>query len=758
MKRLLIFLFFIAFEFLPALSDTFNAEISVKTEEIMPYKISNLLFGGFVEFVTNVVDSPTGIWAEDLMDRGFDVCVWDNLATSKYWNTHQEGGGEFKFELRFEGYNPQGLCSQYISAKNTVAGSRAGVYQTIFQNDTVGMDFYIYFRGKINKNTSYDGLYLYIYDTTMTRVLRVYALGKPDSVNWKKSSIKISPTKGYNRVLLMIAIHGDGWVELDDASCMPSDNINGVRKEQYDLLKNWKPGVIRYPGGGFANSVDQIWYNVIGDIDKRKALIVGDRYHRMDFGYDEFMRLCEDLNIEPYFSVRYHGLTVDDAANFVEYCNGGETSKWGKIRAQNGHPNPYKVKYFEIGNEEYYFDPAYATNYKTIHDAMYKKDPTITFISGLDIWGTEENFQKAMDTLGPITQIVANHPIIFNTPSEPATDEEFYISNSTVASQTHWAILRFEQWLNNGKYLFKIKQGSTEWGYVYEYWPWAPFDRVEAGASLGIGIYTADQLFTFIKCANSLVMANITYEMNFIRGGYNKYTNQRVIFGTPSYHIMAMMSNHLGANVYTTNISSPLIQMRAIDGLFNANNYPWVDAITNGNTDTLFVYIINKHPNDSAIVKLDIDKISRYDSLNVYQLASKSYLDANTCEDPNFVVPRQYQWAVSDSYKLPPHSFTILAIPRNYKHIEDTTSAPGVISLNVYPNPANNYINVRFESPNSLLASIKIVDQVGNVMISQNLDSIEINNVIDISMLPCGVYFLRVSCGSKTYNAKIIKN
>jgi hypothetical protein len=98
MKKYLTILILCIVLYLPVKSETINAEISVKPEEIMPYKISNLLFGGFLEFVTNVIDSPTGIWAQDLLDRGFDApdSIW---RTSYYWKTYQEGNGDFIYYL-----------------------------------------------------------------------------------------------------------------------------------------------------------------------------------------------------------------------------------------------------------------------------------------------------------------------------------------------------------------------------------------------------------------------------------------------------------------------------------------------------------------------------------------------------------------------------------------------------------------------------------------------------------------------------------
>lgn len=741
---------------LPLKSELYNAGVDIKTNEPMPYKISNLLFGGFLEFVTNVIDAPTGLWAQDLLDRGFDI-PREDWQTSSYWQTYQEGPGEYKMQLNGGGYNSRGNYCQYISAKNTNVGSMVGVYQNVFQNDTVGIDFYLYMRGNIKQNINYKGLYLYVFDTTMTRLLKFYALGSPDSTNWKKTSVKIAPTKGYTRITLLIALQGDGWVEIDEVSCMPSDNVKGVRKEHYDLLKNWKPGVLRYPGGGFINAPTHIWTEAVGDIDQRRALVGGDRFHRMDFGYDEFLQLCEDLDIAPYISVKVQGAKPEDAANLLEYCNGGANSKWGKIRAQNGHPAPYKVKYWEIGNEEYFLGTTYLTNYPPFYKEMLKKDPSITFMAGLDIWQSEESFHNIMDSIGKFTNIATNHPIVLNLPTEPTTEEELYISNASIGSNMLWVIKYFEQLLINGGHFPKIKQAATEWGYTYEFWPWSPFDRVVAGGSLGLSIYMADQLFAFIRCANSLIMTNITYQMNFIRGGYNKNTNQRSIFGTPSYHVMAMMSNHFGEYVYNSAINSPLIEQRSIGGLWNPSNYPWFDAIATGNEDTLFVYVTNKHPKDSALVNINIDNISNYDSLNVYQLASKSYLDANTFEEPNFVIPRTYRWARSDNYIFPPHSFTILAIPRKYKPIDDSSVIYGV-DYNIYPNPANDYININYKFMNSPNLIAKIVDILGNEMLSENFDTLEYNNVIDISTLQPGVYFLKILYDKGIYYTKFVKN
>ena len=187
---------------------------------------------------------------------------------------------------------------------------------------------------------------------------------------------------GYTQLQILIGITGNGYIDLEEASCMPDNNIGGVRKEYYDLYKFWQPGILRYPGGCFADTPQNNWLLSTGATDNRLSPNrTWDLFlQRMDFGLDEYLAFCESLSIEPYITVNYQNGSPEEAAKLVEYLNGSQETEFGAKRAVNGHPEPYAVKYFEIGNEQWTYPLSYGTDYNDFYDAMKKVDSSIILL------------------------------------------------------------------------------------------------------------------------------------------------------------------------------------------------------------------------------------------------------------------------------------------------------------------------------------------------------------------------------------------
>ena len=114
-----------------------------------------------------------------------------------------------------------------------------------------------------------------------------------------------------------------------------------------------KPTNLRWPGGCFADEYH--WKDGIGPIDRRPDTYCRTwySYTSNDVGTDEFIAVCRMLGAEPSLCVNYGTGTPQEAADWVEYCNGGPDTRWGRIRAENGHAEPYNVKYWNVGNEVY---------------------------------------------------------------------------------------------------------------------------------------------------------------------------------------------------------------------------------------------------------------------------------------------------------------------------------------------------------------------------------------------------------------------
>lgn len=188
---------------------------------------------------------------------------------------------------------------------------------------------------------------------------------------------------------LEIAGTGAGAFHVGAVSLMPADNIEGFRKEVIEALKQLHSGVYRFPGGNFVSAHE--WRDAVGDIDTRPPIHdpVWHAVQPNDVGTDEFLTLCRLLEVDPYITVNAGFGDAWSAKELVEYTNGAVTTPMGKWRAANGHPEPYNVKFWGIGNEpwgDYQMGSMAIEQFELKHDmfakAMRKVDPSIKLIAG----------------------------------------------------------------------------------------------------------------------------------------------------------------------------------------------------------------------------------------------------------------------------------------------------------------------------------------------------------------------------------------
>jgi len=143
---------------------------------------------------------------------------------------------------------------------------------------------------------------------------------------------------------------GTGNFHIGTVSLMPADNIEGFRPDTIAQLKQINMGFWRY-GGNYTSGM--IWYHTVGNRDKRPPDFdyAWNAMQSNDLGLDEFMTLCRLIHVEPYISVNAGFGDSHSAAEEVEYMNGSTATHMGAMRARNGHPQPYHVKFWNIGNE-----------------------------------------------------------------------------------------------------------------------------------------------------------------------------------------------------------------------------------------------------------------------------------------------------------------------------------------------------------------------------------------------------------------------
>jgi len=234
------------------------------------------------------------------------------------------------------------------------------------------------------------------------------------SDEWKEYTATLTPEADCTKAALQLLVLDEGDLRLDDVSLMPQDTYkgHGLRKDLAEALEALHPKFMRFPGGcvvhgggdGFWDTYR--WKNTIGPRHTRQGLKNTWGYHQsMGLGYYEYFQFCEDLGMQPVpilpcgvscqgtnggWSMKTQAQEVvpmkdmdewaQDAIDLIEWANGDPaTSKWAKMRAEQGHPKPFGLKYLGIGNEEK-ITPEFCERFRYIYKKVMEKHPEIIIV------------------------------------------------------------------------------------------------------------------------------------------------------------------------------------------------------------------------------------------------------------------------------------------------------------------------------------------------------------------------------------------
>lgn len=240
--------------------------------------------------------------------------------------------------------------------------------------------------------------------------------------NWKYHTLDLVATGSDPKAKLEISGDGKGVLFLDMVSLMPVKTWKhtGLRPDLAEPMAALKPAFLRFPGGCWVEG-DNLsrmynWKKTIGNVDARTPLWnIWGYYATHGLGYHEYLQLAEDLGAEPLFCINIGmshkenvpldlmGQWVQDALDAIEYANGPTNTLWGGLRAKNGHPEPFNLKYLEIGNEN--GGPAYNERWPLFVDAIKAKYPSIQLIANHWLGGYPKQ---------PMPEIVDEH--YYDTP------------------------------------------------------------------------------------------------------------------------------------------------------------------------------------------------------------------------------------------------------------------------------------------------------------------------------------------------------
>ncbi len=367
------------------------------------------MYGVFFEDINFAADG--GLYAEMVKNRSFEfnapLMGWSQPNSSTH-SMNKESG--LALPMRTEG-NPKNADFCRVTINNDKA------YQIINEG----------FRGMgIKKDAKYNlSLKAANHDNAIKKIIIQFidanknVLGEttivPSSSDWKDYSAQIIATGTEAKAQLKISFEGTGIIDLDMISLFPQETWknrkNGLRKDIVQLLYDLKPGFIRFPGGciveGMTLDNRYQWKKTVGPVEDRETMInrwnvefknkqAPDYFQSFGLGFFEYFQLSEDIGAQPLpilscgIACQYNSGElvpmeeldpyVQDALDLIEFANGAVTTKWGKLRADMGHPNPFNLKFIGVGNEQW--GPQYIERYKVFAKAIKEKYPNITIVSG----------------------------------------------------------------------------------------------------------------------------------------------------------------------------------------------------------------------------------------------------------------------------------------------------------------------------------------------------------------------------------------
>ena len=353
--------------------------------------VEKYIYGQFIEHLGNCIYG--GIWAEMLEDRKFYYPItWEfnPWATDedKFWGsgvyTYLNGSpweviGTQK-TVEMDAGNP--FCGEHSVMINVPGnGSSGGIRQARLAVEA-GKKYVGYAVLKGSSNV----LPLTIRLKTSDGNVVSHQISQLKN-DYEHHSFEFIPDFTSDEVALEVFSDGSGVFHVGTLSLMPADNIKGWRRDVLALMKELDSPVYRWPGGNFVSGYN--WMDGIGERDKRppRKNPAWKGVEPNDVGIHEYMELMDLLGAEPFIAVNTGLGTVDEVALEVEYCNGPAGSGMGRLRAANGHPEPYRIKWWAVGNEMY-GDwqlghmplSEYVKKHNQMAEAIWKVDPDAQLI------------------------------------------------------------------------------------------------------------------------------------------------------------------------------------------------------------------------------------------------------------------------------------------------------------------------------------------------------------------------------------------
>lgn len=477
-------------------------------------------------------------------------------------------------------------------------------------------------------------------------------------------------------------IYDGVWV--GENSAIP--NVRGIRKALIDAMRPLSPGVIRWPGGCFADSYD--WRDGVGvrsqrprrtnmwlDAKEWKSLgIVPSQYEPNQFGTNDFIRLCRLVGARPYVAANLRSLPAMAFHQWVEYCNSpaGSTT-WADVRGVDGEKDPFKVQYWGVGNESWgcggNFTPEeYAGEFRRFTTwAVPEYGVPLRFIgagpSGSDIEWTRRFFQKTAErgALDRLWGWALHHYSSFQGGDAIAFDDPGWYDLLRSADRMETLITSHWQTMGETDRERRVKLVVDEWGAWYRMSTNVdPSHLFGQQSTMRDAVLAGLTLDTFNRHADKVAMANVAQLINCLHSLFLAHGDR--FLRTPTYHAFAMYAAHQGGESVRALFSAPRVSWR--DKEAKSKTLWGLNGSASVKGKSLVLTVVNPHITEHRETEIAIRGASAV-SASETTLGARDIHAYNSFDEPDQVTPRRAELSLHAGtivHAFPPASVTKLAI------------------------------------------------------------------------------------------------